>query len=230
VIVGEGSALGESPEPGPRTRWDERYADGDWAESAGPAAIVRDAAPWLARAKLERGTPERAKAARDERGPTTAPGSSPVALDLACGVGRNALFLAETGWRVMGVDLSVEGLRRMVRQGRSDALPILPVLADAGRFQVRPGTFDLVVNTFFLLRSAFPLIEAALRPGGLLLFETFSVLELDELGGDIRREFALERGELLEAFAGFEVLLHEEGVFEREEGERGLARMIARKR
>jgi tellurite methyltransferase len=152
------------------------------------------------------------------------------ALDLACGAGRNALFLAEKGWRVVGVDLSVEGLRRMGRKAGEEGLPVLPVLADAGDFLVRPGSFDLVINTFFLLREAFPLVREALRPGGLLVFETFSVIELEELGGDIRRAFTLERGELLEAFGDLDVLLHEEGLFQRDEGERGLARLIARKR
>jgi tellurite methyltransferase len=188
----------------PRTPWDERYAEGDWVDVREPSRILTDALPWLPH-----------------------PGR---ALDLACGAGRNALFLAERGWRVMGVDLSLEGLRLLGERARARDLPILPVLADAGEFGIRPGAFDLVVNTFFLLRSAFPLIREALRPGGLLVLETFSVIELEELGGDIRRAFTLERGELLEAFGDFEVRLHEEGVFERDEGERGLARLVARKR
>jgi tellurite methyltransferase len=194
-----------------RDRWDARYADGDWADVEEPAGIVSDA---LAR------LPDLDLALADHGG---------LALDLACGAGRNARFLARRGWRVVGADLSMKGLRRMDLLARREQLPVLPVLADAGRFEVRPGAFDLVVNTWFLLRSSFPLLRNALRPGGILLFETFSVLELDELGGDIRRAFALERGELLRAFPDFEILLHEEGVFEQEEGERGLARMIARK-
>ncbi|MFQ5690363.1 MAG: class I SAM-dependent methyltransferase [Gemmatimonadota bacterium] len=178
--------------------------DGDWVDVRRPAAILLDAEPWLA-----------------------SPG---VALDLACGAGRNALFLAERGWRVLAVDLSRDGFRRLSRRARSRGLTIQPVLADLERFGVRPGRVDLVVNTHFLLRSLFPLIRAALRPGGLLLFETFGIDELETLGGDVRRAYVLERGELPRAFPGFEILLHEEGVFEREEGERGLARLIARKR
>jgi tellurite methyltransferase len=197
----------------PRSRWDERYREGDWVDVEEPATLLRESLPLLSEAEAS----------------ARARGSCPVALDLACGAGRNTLFLARRGWEVMGVDLSVEGLRLLDRRARSEGLPVLPVLADAGRFHVRPGSFDLVVNTFFLLREAFPLLRQAPRPGGLLLFETFSVLELDELGGDIRREFALERGELLRAFPHFQVLLHEEGIFEREEGERGLARLVGRK-
>jgi hypothetical protein len=49
------------------------------------------------------------------------------------------------------------------------------------------------------------------------------------LGGDIRREFALERGELKDAFGDLETLLYEEGVFEQPEGERGLGRLIAQR-
>jgi tellurite methyltransferase len=195
-----------------RSRWDERYLEGDWVDVEEPATLLRESLPLLSEAEAM----------------ARARGSRPLALDVACGAGRNTLFLARRGWRVMGVDLSVEGLRLLERRARSEGLPVLPVLADAGAFQVRPRSFDLVVNTFFLVREAFPLLRQALRPGGLLLFETFSVLELDELGGDIRREFALEQGELLRAFPDLQVLLHEEGIFERDEGERGLARLVAR--
>lgn len=188
---------------GPGTRWDARWAAGDWIDADRPAAILAEAAKWL--------------------GP---PGT---ALDLACGAGRNALFLAERGWSVLGIDLSREGLRRLARRARARDLRVQPVLADVERFGVAPASVDLVVNTHFLLRSAFPLIRDALRPGGLLLFETFSVHEIEELGGDVRRAYALERGELRRRFADFDVLLCQEGVFEREEGERGLARLVARK-
>lgn len=190
-----------------RPPWDDRYADGDWVDVREPAAIVAEAEQWL-----------------------SVPG---VALDLACGAGRNALFLAERGWRVLAVDLSLDALRLLTSRAASRAespdLSILPVLADLERFGVRPDAFDLVINTHFLLRSLFPLIRSTLKAGGILLFETYSICEIEELGGDIRREYTLERGELSRAFDDFELLYYAEGVFEREEGERGLVRMIAQK-
>ncbi|MBW3534309.1 MAG: class I SAM-dependent methyltransferase [Gemmatimonadetes bacterium] len=189
---------------GPRARWDARYREGDWADVHEPAEVLLRAQPWLP--------------------------AEGLALDLACGAGRNALFLAERGLPVVAVDLSIEGLRLTSRRARDRGLPVWPVHADLERFAVRTGGFQVVVDVRFLLRSAFDLIVDALAPGGLLVFETFSVDEIDVLGGDIRREYALERGELRRAFPDLEVLVHEEGVFRRPEGERGLARLIARKR
>jgi SAM-dependent methyltransferase len=186
-----------------RSRWDERYKDGDWADIDEPATILKDAEAWL-----------------------DPPG---LALDVACGAGRNSLYLARRGFSVVAVDISWEGLQRLSQPAREEQLHVHPVHADLENFQLPTAKFDVIVNTRFLLRSLFPTLRNTLKPGGLLVFETFNVDELEVLGGDIRREFALERGELRTAFADFEVLLYEEGVFERREGERGLARLIAKK-
>jgi len=186
-----------------RSRWDERYKDGDWADIDEPATILKDAEAWL-----------------------DPPG---LVLDVACGAGRNSLYLARRGFSVVAIDISWEGLQRLSERARAERLDVHPVHADLERFELPVSKFDLIVNTRFLLRSLFPTIRNALRPGGLLVFETFNVDELEILGGDIRRGFALEKGELRAAFADFEILLYEEGVFERREGERGLSRLVARK-
>ena len=186
-----------------RARWDERYADGDWVDIAKPAKILERAEAWLAE-----------------------PG---LALDVACGAGRNALWLARRGFTVVAVDISWEGLQRLQRRAQVETLDIHLVLADLESFVLPSEAFDLIVNTRFLLRPLFPSIRRALKPGGLLLVDTYSVDEIDVLGGDIRREYALERGELRQLFWDYEILLHEEGVFVEAEGERGLARMIARR-
>ncbi len=186
-----------------RARWDERYRVGDWADIDEPARILEDAEAWL-----------------------EPPG---LALDVACGAGRNALCLARRGFTVIAVDISWEGLGRLARRARDERLDIHLVHADLERLILPPDAFDLIVNARFLIRSLFPAFHTALKPGGLLLVETFNVDEIEVLGGDIRRAYALERGELAAAFSDFELLLYEEGVFEEPEGARGLARMIARK-
>jgi SAM-dependent methyltransferase len=186
-----------------RARWDERYRVGDWADVDDPAKIVELAEPWL-----------------------KPPG---LILDVACGAGRNSLFLARRGFSVVAVDISWEGLQRLARRAREQRLPVYPVHADLERFALPDSRFDVIINTRFLLRSLFPAFRSALKPGGLLVLETFNVDEIDLLGGDIRRAYALEHGELKRAFEDFEVPLYEEGVFEEPEGERGLTRLIARK-
>jgi SAM-dependent methyltransferase len=175
-----------------RVRWDERYAEGDWADADEPARILEDAEAWLVE-----------------------PG---LALDVACGAGRNALWLARHGFKVIAVDISWD-----------ENFDIQLVHADLESFALPPDTFDLIINSRFLLRPLFATFRNALKPGGLLLAETFTVDEIDVLGGDIRRAYALERGELRQVFGDFEILLYEEGVFEEAEGERGLARMVARR-
>lgn len=186
-----------------RARWDERYRVGDWADIDEPASVLHEARRWL-----------------------SPPG---LALDVACGAGRNALYLARLGYRTLAVDISWEGLQRLARRARADRLRILPVHADLEAFGLRAEGFDVIVNTRFLLRSLFPLFRQTLKPGGLLIFETYNVDEIDLLGGDIRREFALERGELRRAFADFELLRYEDGVIDEPEGQRGLTRCVARK-
>ncbi len=186
-----------------RARWDDRYREGDWADIDEPATILKDAEAWL-----------------------RPPG---LALDVACGAGRNALFLARRGFTVVAVDVSREGLRRLARRARSQALDVHPIQADLERFSFPADAFDLIINSRFLLRSLFPTFRSSLKPGGLLLIETYNVDEIELLGGDIQRQYALGRGELEHEFAGFRFLVYEEGVFERREGERGLARLIAMK-
>jgi SAM-dependent methyltransferase len=186
-----------------RARWDERYRVGDWADVDEPSRILQLAEPRL-----------------------KPPG---LVLDVACGAGRNALFLAQRGFSVVAVDISWDGLQRLSHRAREPRLPVYLIHADLEHFVLPDSSFDVIINTRFLLRSLFPVFRSALKPGGLVVFETFNVDEIDVLGGDIRRAFALEHGELKAAFAGFEFLLYEEGVFEEPEGERGLSRLIARK-
>ncbi len=93
-----------------------------------------------------------------------APGA---ALDLACGPGRNAVYLAGLGWRVTAVDGSSTAIQLL----RASNPAIDAHLADleAGEFEIQPGAFDLVLSCYYLQRSLIAPIKAALRPGGLLI-------------------------------------------------------------
>lgn len=187
-----------------RKRWEERYAVGDWVPVEEPAWVVEHARPFL-----------------------RPPG---LAWDAASGPGRHSLLLARLGFRVLATDISWAALRRLRERARAEGLPVFPVHADLNVWRPRPAPqFEVVLDTYFLLRPLFPVFRESLKPRGLLIVETYNVDEIDVLGGDIRRAHALEHGELVESFRGFEVLHYEEGVLMTDEGERGLTRMIARK-
>ncbi|KIH78229.1 hypothetical protein GFER_03840 [Geoalkalibacter ferrihydriticus DSM 17813] len=149
-------------------------------------------------------------------------------LDVACGRGRNALFLAEKGYAVTAVDIAAEGLMQLRDEARrrGHALEVrhcdLETLPDLGR-----EVFDVVLDFFFLQRSLLPALQAAVRPGGVGVVRTFSRAG-DFPGEAPNADFVLEPGELPRIFAGWEVLLHEEGLEPSSKGG-SLAGIVARK-
>lgn len=150
------------------------------------------------------------------------------ALDLACGRGRNALYLAERGFAVTAVDASAEGLALLQQQARGRGLALKLRQQDLEAEPELPrAAFELVTVFFYLQRSLFLPLKAALVPGGVAVARTFTSAG-DFPGGPRRREFILRPGELLEVFSGWEILLHEEGVESSRKGG-GLAGIVARK-
>ncbi len=129
-----------------------------------------------------------------------------LALDAAMGLGGNAGFLLQRGLHVVGVDLSSLGVR--VAKARLPAL--MAVEADLRHFHIPADTFDVIINFFYLERSLFPIFARALRPGGILIFETMTV-EMRSLRPDIEPLFLLEPGELRQAFPSLEILSYREG-------------------
>jgi SAM-dependent methyltransferase len=133
------------------------------------------------------------------------PGS--VALDIACGPGRHALWLAELGYRVEAWDISdvALSLLRTELETRAQAgqlLPVSPRQLDFDRAILSVNAFDLILDAHFLDRALFPQMTRALRPSGLLVIHTF--LHVD--GGPTTSRLsnplhALKPGELRSTFA-----------------------------
>jgi len=149
-------------------------------------------------------------------------------LDVACGAGRNALFLAEQHFDVTAVDLSSEALEQLAREAARRGLAVRTSQVDLESSPRLPeGPFDLIVDFFYLHRPLLATLIGLLRPGGLLVLRTFS-----RAGGfpdaDLDPCFVLDPGELLMIFAGWEMLLHEEGLEPSSKGG-SLAGIVARK-
>ncbi len=132
-------------------------------------------------------------------------------LDLACGTGRHAVWLAERGWRVDAVDGAAAGiellLARAERAGcRERILPhVADLEADPPAFAIAEGAYDLIVDCFFLHRPLFAAIRGGVRPGGLFV----AALHLPAPGGERAHGYLLEPGELESLVTGWDWnLLH----------------------
>ncbi len=155
---------------------------------------------------------------------------SGTALDLACGIGRNALCLAKRGYQVTAVDFSEVALDLLRKEVKRSKLHIDPIQADleAADFLFPQGHFDVVLQFYYLYRPLLPSLLEAVRPGGLAIIRTFSRAGEDRFGS-VNREISLAPGELLRLFAGWDILLYEEGLEPSRKGG-SLAGIFARKR
>jgi SAM-dependent methyltransferase len=132
-----------------------------------------------------------------ERGPV---------LDVACGEGRHALYFAERGFEVIGVDREAQ---------RIPGIEFLQADLEAGAPWPFAGRkFAAIVVTNYLHRPLFPHLAASLDEGGVLLYETFMAGN-ERFGRPSNPDFLLRPGELLEAFAALAVVGFEQGIVER---------------
>ena len=151
--------------------------------------------------------------------------SGGIALDLACGRGRNSLFLADMGYQVLALDSSRVALKLLSSAATEKrlAIKVLPHNLESG-VPAKPEAFDLILCFYYLQRSLFPAIKTRIAPGGLFIGRSFCQHD----SGNEASEIIYEPGELAELFADWEILAYEEGV---EVAQRGgtLAGIVARK-
>lgn len=138
------------------------------------------------------------------------------ALDLACGRGRNTLFLASHGFTVDAMDRDQQALAELQSAAAQHGLTSISThtmeLEDAARPPaIREAGYDVVLGFFYLHRPLFPALLRALKPGGVLVYETFLVDNHLRHGHPRRREFCLERNELLSLARSLRVLRYDEG-------------------
>ncbi len=142
------------------------------------------------------------------------------ALDLACGAGRNALYLASLGWSVTAVDRSAVAIGLLRERAGGLAIDARVADLEAGGFAIEPGAYDLICDFYYLQRDLFPAIREGVKPGGVFA----GAIHLADEGA---RRFVLDPGELREAFAGWKISFYSES---RETPEsRPTARIVARR-
>lgn len=191
-----------------RAAWDERFRAGDHAGT--------EPDPFLTQIE------EYAELLPSGR--RAGPKAGPKALELACGAGRNAVYLAERGWDVTACDISLQGLRKAQILAGERGVRLQLFCQDLETVQFPVEHFDLVICFFYLQRELFPQIKATLRPQGLLVYKTYTTDQLRFPGRPRHPLHMLAPRELLEAFREFRVLTYQEIV-----KERGVAQLIAQK-
>ncbi len=147
-----------------------------------------------------------------------------TALDLACGGGRNAVFLAQQGLEVTGIDWSEKSLGQARVLAREARVRVNWILQDLESSRLPPAPFDVLTCFYYRDPRLYPQIISALRPGGLLFYETFTREQLRFPTGPRNPAHLLVPGELLQAFGRLEVLFYREAS-----QEKGFAGMVARK-
>ena len=139
------------------------------------------------------------------------------ALDLAAGQGRNALYLAQGGFEVEAWDRDKQSLEALAAKARARGLAIRMRVVDLeGESSIPVETFDLVVVFYYLQRNLIPSIIQSLRPGGVVVYETFLIDNHVRFNHPRHREYCLEHNELLSLFSGLRVLAYREGEDDQE--------------
>jgi tellurite methyltransferase len=184
-----------------RTRWDQRYREGSHGSLEPDPFLVQAGSEFIEPLFPHAGT----------------------ALDIAGGAGRHAIWLAERGWQVTILDFSEVALAKARANAANVGDKIKFQLTDLTTFKAS-STYDLVLAFFYLQREIFPALLGALRPGGLLVYKTYTRLQPKFGGGPTHPMYLLKENELLGAFPGLTVLYYQETV-----RDRGVAELIGRK-
>jgi tellurite methyltransferase len=132
------------------------------------------------------------------------------ALDVAMGRGRHAVQLARAGFRTFGVDVRFEAVREAMNAVTAEGGRLRAWCADLTQHPLPTSRFDLVVVTRYLQRDLFAALAAAVRPGGTLLYETFTTAQRAHGRGPTSADHLLAPGELARAFPHLETLFYEE--------------------
>ena len=184
-----------------RQKWDRRYREGAYHGRTHPSAFLEECAAAL-----------------------PAPGR---ALDLACGTGRNSVYLATLGFAVDAVDISAEALA--IGRARTPALPIRWLERDLDSGFVPEASYAVIVNIRFV---NLPLLESLvpwLRPNGVMIVEQHLATPRDDVIGPRNPAFRVAPGEVARLVSTLTIERVQEDVFEDPDGRKAaLSRLLAR--
>jgi tellurite methyltransferase len=177
------------------TRWDEKFVAGYGAKGTPEPALIQAVA-------------------------NVHPGH---ALDLACGLGRNAIYLASQGWKVTAMDSSHVALDALPRMIDGQLVDL-----ESPDFHIEPNTFDLICDCYYLYRDLFPKLREGIKRGGLFV-GVIPMIDTDPGIHPMNPAYLLNPGELRSFFADWEILHSNECKPGGDPTRRRVAELIARK-
>jgi SAM-dependent methyltransferase len=175
-----------------KTQWDERYARPTFIFGKSPAQFLAQNYHYI-------------------------PYEGTV-LDMGMGEGRNAVFLAQKGYKVTGIDLSSVAVKKSYLLAQEFGVKIKGVVASLKDYKIAPGSFDAIICFYWVDRSMVEKIKTWLKPKGVLIYEAHTLRERDRdpaKRSDSPDNFLREQ-ELLKLFSGMRVLKYEEPLHEKE--------------
>jgi SAM-dependent methyltransferase len=184
-----------------RNKWNQRYAEDSYHKN-NPVTLVED---WLPRLPVGR------------------------ALDVACGAGRNAIFLAQAGYQVDAIDISREGLNLARQEADNQGLSINWIEHDLDLPYPFDTNYDLIIVMWYVDLGLVSRLCDCLAPGGNLICEEHLITDLAVIG-PTSSNYRVAPGALREAVSGLDVLLYEESIEMNAEGEQiASARVVVKK-
>ena len=184
-----------------REKWNQRYASDDYRKS-NPVDLLHDWAPRLKPGK---------------------------ALDIACGAGRNAIYLAALGFEVTAIDISAEGLKLAKQDAEAQQLSVKWIEQDFDETPEVIGSYDLIAVFWFVNMPLISRLCDQLNPGGYLI--SMQHLAADgELAGPRTNRFRIQPDELKKAVNGLQIEYYHEGIESDTDGDRlATSAVVARK-
>ncbi|MFB6216833.1 MAG: class I SAM-dependent methyltransferase, partial [Candidatus Aenigmatarchaeota archaeon] len=185
-----------------RDKWNKRYREGGHHTKEDPSSLLKK---WV---------------------PRLSPGR---ALDLGCGAGRNALFLASKGYDVDAIDYSEVALKIGRSRARERGLEVNWIHSDIEKHSFLEEVYDLINVSFFHSLDSLPSVKKSLKDDGIFIYEHHLSVKEDVDRGPKSAQVRFRPNELLDIFSDYQVLYYTEGI-ETNDGEKSAkVRIVCRK-
>lgn len=149
------------------------------------------------------------------------------AMDIAMGEGRNAVFMAKNGFEVDGCDISEIAVKKAQSLAKEHNVKMHAFVADLETYRLPEDTYNVIACFYYLQRDLVPQMKDALKPGGMIIYETYTIENLERgFDGPKNKEYLLKSNELLALFKDLKIIYYRELVLN---NKKAIASLIAKK-